>query len=231
MPVVGNHELETGDDDKKGNYIPFQAYTLRYFVPYVSSGSGSNLYYSFEVSGVHFVAIGSYADYKEGSPQYQWLEADLRAVDRTRTPWLVVGMHRPWYSSNHAHYLSGLKIAAVLEPLVYKYGVDLVLQAHVHAYERTDRIHKNKLDECGPVYITIGDGGNRKGLDKHWEKQPKWSLVREDSYGFATLEALNSTHMRWEWLRNKDASPIAADSVWIKKSLSCQRGSSQLLVT
>ena len=27
----------------------------------------------------------------------QWLEADLRGVDRCRTPWLVVGMHRPMY--------------------------------------------------------------------------------------------------------------------------------------
>jgi acid phosphatase type 7 len=26
------------------------------------------------------------------------------------------------------------------------------------------RIYNNKADPCGPVYITIGDGGNREGL-------------------------------------------------------------------
>jgi len=26
------------------------------------------------------------------------------------------------------------------------------------------RIYDNKVDPCGPVYITIGDGGNREGL-------------------------------------------------------------------
>lgn len=231
MPVVGNHEIETSDDNKEGDYVPFQAYTLRYFVPYVSSGSDSNLYYSFDVGGVHFVSLGSYADYDAGSPQYRWLEADLKAVDRARTPWVVVGMHKPWYSSNHAHYLSGLKIAVILEPLLYEHGVDLVLQAHVHAYERADRILNNKLDACGPLYITIGDGGNRQGLDKHWEARPEWSVVREDSYGFATLEVVNATHMQWQWMRNEDNLQIAADFVWINKPLGCNRGSRQTFVT
>lgn len=26
------------------------------------------------------------------------------------------------------------------------------------------RIYKKKADPCGPVYVTIGDGGNREGL-------------------------------------------------------------------
>ena len=28
--------------------------------------------------------------------QLQWLSADLAAIDRKRTPWVVVGMHGPW---------------------------------------------------------------------------------------------------------------------------------------
>lgn len=35
--------------------------------------------------------------FEPGSPQHAWFEATLRAVDRTRTPWLVVGGHRPIY--------------------------------------------------------------------------------------------------------------------------------------
>lgn len=42
--------------------------------------------------------IGAYVPYKKGSAQYQWLRADLAAVDRARTPWLIVVTHPPWYA-------------------------------------------------------------------------------------------------------------------------------------
>jgi hypothetical protein len=38
-----------------------------------------------------------------------------------------------------------------------------VLSGHVHAYERTHPMYKYKLDTCGPVYLSIGDGGNIEG--------------------------------------------------------------------
>lgn len=34
----------------------------------------------------------------------------------------------------------------------------------VHAYERSNRVYNYTLDACGPVYITIGDGGNREDM-------------------------------------------------------------------
>lgn len=34
----------------------------------------------------------------------------------------------------------------------------------VHAYERINRLYKYQYDPCGPVYITIGDGGNHEKL-------------------------------------------------------------------
>jgi len=42
-------------------------------------------------------------------------------------------------------------------------GVDIVLNGHVHAYERTAAVYKWQLDECGPVHLNLGDGGNREG--------------------------------------------------------------------
>ncbi|MCI53136.1 purple acid phosphatase 18-like, partial [Trifolium medium] len=39
-----------------------------------------------------------------------------------------------------------------------------VLAGHVHAYERSKRVYNGRLDPCGAVHITIGDGGNREGL-------------------------------------------------------------------
>ena len=34
----------------------------------------------------------------------------------------------------------------------------------VHAYERSNRVFKYTLDPCAPIYITVGDGGNREKM-------------------------------------------------------------------
>lgn len=100
MVTEGDHEIER---------IPivitteFIAYNARWRMPFEESGSSSNLYYSFEVAGVHIVMLGSYAEYKQNSDQYEWLQADLSRVNKTRTPWIIVLFHVPWYNSNAAH--------------------------------------------------------------------------------------------------------------------------------
>lgn len=43
------------------------------------------------------------AAYSRSSEQYAWLHRDLAAVDRARTPWVIVVFHAPWYNSNYAH--------------------------------------------------------------------------------------------------------------------------------
>ena len=50
------------------------------------------------------------------------------------------------------------------EPLLYKYGVDLVFNGHQHAYERTKPVYNWTLDDCGPMHITIGDGGTVEAI-------------------------------------------------------------------
>ena len=57
------------------------------------------LRYSFDYGSVHFVMMSTEHDYRKGSRQYTWLEKDLKSVDRNKTPWLVLGGHRPMYSS------------------------------------------------------------------------------------------------------------------------------------
>lgn len=107
-------------------------------MPFEESGSTSNLYYSFEVAGVHVVVLGSYVDFGSDSDQYRWLEADLGKVDRKRTPWLVAMLHAPWYNTNSAHQgeheADGMRDS--MEDMLYKARVDIVLAGHVHAYER-----------------------------------------------------------------------------------------------
>ena len=122
----------------------------------------------------------------EGSPQRAWLEADLKAVDRAVTPWVVAMFHEPYMNSNTAHSIAkeGLPMQvrsgqgtapchlllllpvspphqAAIEDVLYTAGVDMVFSGHVHAYERSCRAYKYACltDGTGPVYVTIGDGG------------------------------------------------------------------------
>ena len=36
-------------------------------------------------------------DFRIGSEQYAWLDADLALVNRELTPWVIFGGHRPMY--------------------------------------------------------------------------------------------------------------------------------------
>ena len=55
--------------------------------------------YSYDYGMVHMVMLSTEHDYQPGSPQYVWLENDLKNVDRTKTPFVMVGGHRPMYCS------------------------------------------------------------------------------------------------------------------------------------
>ncbi|PSR96287.1 Purple acid phosphatase [Actinidia chinensis var. chinensis] len=217
MVTEGNHEKENIMFLEDG----FQSYNARWKMPFKESGSSSNLYYSFEVAGVHLIMLGSYTDYDEYSDQYSWLKADLLKVDRKRTPWLLVLFHVPWYNSNRAHQGEGVSMMEAMESLLYAAGVDIVLAGHVHAYERSKRVYNGRLDPCGAVHMTIGDGGNREGLAHQYiNPQPHWSDFREASFGHGELKVVNSTHALWSWHRNDDDEPVRSDQVWINSLVS-----------
>ncbi|XP_061336384.1 probable purple acid phosphatase 20 [Gastrolobium bilobum] len=215
MVTQGNHEVEK---------IPlvhphsFTAYNARWRMPFEESGSDSNLYYSFDVAGVHVIMLGSYTDFGVGSSQYNWLQGDLHKLNRGKTPWVVVLIHAPWYNSNTAHQgeSESVSMKADMEDLLYQARVDVVYAGHVHAYERFTRVYKDKSDNCGPVHITIGDGGNREGLaTKYIDPKPEISIFREASFGHGILEVVNASHALWTWHKNDNEEAVASDSVWL----------------
>ncbi|XP_024357572.1 purple acid phosphatase 18 [Physcomitrium patens] len=95
---------------------------------------------------------------------YCKLQADLKKVDRSRTPWLIVILHAPWYNTNYAHQHNGDAMKKAMEKVLYEARVDILVAGHVHAYERTTRVYDDNVDPCGIVHVTVGDGGNREGL-------------------------------------------------------------------
>jgi hypothetical protein len=163
----------------------------------------------------------------------QTVIADLQAVNRTLTPWVVLCMHAPFYNSNDFHQNEREMVVsrALLETVVKEYDVNIVFAGHVHSYERMNPVYKNQTGE-GPVYINIGDAGNREGLYDHWlpgedgADRPSWSAFRKGSYGYGVIEFRNSTHALWEWHSNPEPeeSPGGAsapgrhlrDQAWIE---------------
>ncbi|XP_056692990.1 probable purple acid phosphatase 20 isoform X2 [Spinacia oleracea] len=204
MVTHGNHEIEK---IPILHGTPFTSYNARWHMPFEESGSPSNLYYSFDVaSEVHVIMLGSYTDFSQGSSQYKWLEGDLNKIDRKKTPWVMVLFHAPWYNSNKAHSkeYESVNMRKAMEQLLYDARVDVIFVGHVHAYERFTRVYDGKANKCGPVHITIGDGGNREGL-----------ATKEASFGHGQLEVINSSHAQWTWHRNQDNLSVAGDSVWL----------------
>ncbi|XP_014496525.1 purple acid phosphatase 15 [Vigna radiata var. radiata] len=167
MVVEGNHETEEQADNKT-----FVAYSSRFAFPSEESGSLSTLYYSFNAGGIHFIMLGAYIDYYKNGEQYKWLERDLASVDRSITPWLIATWHPPWYSSYEVHYKEAECMRVEMENLLYSYGVDIVFNGHVHAYERSNRVYNYSLDPCGPVHIAVGDGGNREKMAIKFADEP-----------------------------------------------------------
>ncbi|KAL3514699.1 hypothetical protein ACH5RR_027416 [Cinchona calisaya] len=222
--TAGNHELDFVP--KIGEPKPFKPYTHRYFVPYRASDSTSPLWYSIRRASTHIIVMSSYSAFGKYTPQYKWFTSELPRVNRSETPWLIVLMHCPMYSSYETHYMEGETMRVMYEPWLVKYKVDVVFAGHVHAYERSERISNIKYDivngrctpvndESAPVYITIGDGGNLEGLaTKMTQPQPKYSAYREASFGHGIFDVKNRTHAYFSWNRNQDGVAVEADSLW-----------------
>jgi hypothetical protein len=78
-------------------------------------------------------------------------------------------------------------------------------------------VFNNTLDPKGPIYVTIGDGGNRKGLYSNWHPAKPWSSAHAATYGHGELEVLNATHAHWSWHTNPDLETKTEDEVWLVK--------------
>jgi Calcineurin-like phosphoesterase len=104
-------------------------------------------YYSFDLKNTHFVFIDPYLDYKPGSPQYQFIEQNLKtAFTNPKIDWTFVVEHIPLYTSPSKHPADST-IRDIYQPLFDKYGVDLVFSGDNHNYQRTFPLKYNSKGE------------------------------------------------------------------------------------
>ena len=97
--------------------------------------SGNKGYYSFDHSGVHFVALVNVLDFKDGGlgtlgpAQIDWLAADLKA--RSASTPIVVFAHMPLWTI-HAPWGWGTGDADQAMALLRRFGSVTVLNGHIH---------------------------------------------------------------------------------------------------
>jgi hypothetical protein len=174
-------------------------------------------WYSFDVGSVHFVLFSSEHDYTAGSAQHAWLRADLLGVDRARTPWLVVGMHRPMFNARaDGDWSIDQGMARNLEPLFLEAKVDLSLSGHYHLFERTKSMQNYTADPTGasPVYVTVGTGGATFHNESLRPDCLSWTAYDDDAWGFALVEAFNRSALRITYRPNIDGG-LVRDEAWI----------------
>jgi len=167
-----------------------------------SPSNGNGLFwYSFDIGPIHFLIFSTEHDFLPSSPQYEWLEKDLSSVNRTRTPWLIVGSHRPMYSSLTFADFIRMRLQQYIEPLLYKYHVDLNLFAHIHSYERTCPLYQERCVEDGVTHVLIGMGGHDLSHGNY--SRAEWSVYHDIEFGYTHIRA-NKTQLTFSYYHTKD---------------------------
>src|SRR2546423_12008096 len=139
-PANGNHEYKTSTDSSSPCYNR-PAGAPGYFSYFGSAASpldgncSSNCkgYYSFDLGAWHLIALNAqcaYVSCAAGSPQEQWLKADLAAHPNTC---VLAFWHQMRWSSGGSGNLPDYD---TFWRDLYAAGADVVLTAHDHDYER-----------------------------------------------------------------------------------------------
>ena len=146
-PAIGNHDWGTGNAN---GYFGYWG---------AAAGPVNKGWYSYELGTWHVVVLSSYCGEVGGcgggSPQTQWLKQDLAAH---RTQCTLAYWHHPYFKSSPQPGTSGNTSA--FWSVLYSYGADVIVNAHVHMYERfAPQDPSGKATASGIREFIVGTGG------------------------------------------------------------------------
>jgi hypothetical protein len=197
--AIGNHE----DDSSEG------------FSEYMSKFGLSQTYYSYNYQDVHVLVMDSDRNsYSSGSSQRSFVQNDLQSASTNpNIKWIIVYLHKPLYTSPNSCGSSSCSntgsentnLRNGFHPLFDQYGVDLVLQGHVHNYQRTFPLKYDPPSPSSPiigsnnantytegngvVFAIVGTGGvNFHGLSG---KASFTSSQQDDFFGQLEIKSTN----------------------------------------
>jgi hypothetical protein len=228
-PIASTLPYMTAEGNHESGYN-FSHYINRFSMP---SNSSSPHWYSWDMGPAHFISYSTevyFYSYFSGwgiSQQLKWLQEDLAKAqtNRAERPWIIAYGHRPMYCSNlNRDDCTTPKsvVRAGLEEMFYKAGVDIILEAHEHSYERLWPVFNetvtanNYIDPKAPVHLVSGTAGCREGVDPMLGPKGPWSAFRSwypSRHGYGRLEVVNSTHVYWGQV--VDGNMTLEDEIWI----------------
>lgn len=185
--------------------------------PYPLPYEYGNAYYSYPYGQAQIFMLSAYSSMEPGSKQYAWLQKCLKAVNRNVTPWVIVVIHTPLYStfSLHRHDPQIFAASEHLEPLFVKHDVNLVFSGHIHAYLRTKPVRFLKLHPKGPRHITVGAGGRKCEAPFRNATAEDFVEVRDATkYGYGLLHIVNKTTAMWDWIHTGEADDRDYNELW-----------------
>lgn len=230
LSTVGNHESDWYDsaslysNGDSGGECGVLTTTL---LPMPAPATTNKPWWSYEVGMFHFVGMSTEHNYDIGSEQYNWLENDLKSVDRAVTPWVIFGGHRAMYiNSNYGgSETSDItvmdKMILNIEPLLYKYRVNLGFYGHNHVVQRHSAVLNKQViqastevrddednvvhwheDPQATVHMVVGTGG-ATFTKNAMNPPPVWNEMYMYEYGYARMVAVNASYLNWEWVEAK----------------------------
>lgn len=164
--VIGNH-------DNRGKLGTWWFETL--------FGKGSK-YRSIDYGPVHLVILNSEGGLAE---QARWLEEDLARLRREKPNihYVLAFIHHGPYGTGR--FNGNRRVAALIAPLLRRYGPSIIFSGHEHDYER------GEVDGL-PFYVTGGGGAILEGRRCPGGKCPSWSKIWLRIYHYLIIEAAPS---------------------------------------
>eukprot|EP00884_Botryococcus_braunii_P013968 jgi/Botrbrau1/22572/Bobra.176_1s0005.1 len=232
MTLIGNHERDwpgTGDRypsgvrDSGGECgIPTER---RLQMP---QAGPDKPWYSYDYGPVHLLQYSTEHDFGIGSEQRAFIVEDLKALNRSRTPWLLVNGHRPMYvDSTYAGPPDSDQVVAAelrdsLEDLFAAHTVDLTLHGHHHSYQRSCFVLSGKCIDLGaegvaqaPLHLVMGHAGAPLTYNTAAQPDSIWQLVNL-THGYLRISA-NATNFDVEVVESTTGSVF--DSFGLRKPM------------
>lgn len=227
MTCVGNHEIA---------WDTFSHYRHRFSMPGTDWPMPvNNLFYSFNMGPIHFISYSTEVHFtREGfdvDRQLAWLRRDLQEANanRDQRPWVIAFGHRPMYCSNNDQddcTKEKSKVRHGFEKLFYDGGVDVIVEAHEHSYERFWPMYQGEVTQYNyhnpqaPVHIIGGAAGcnefDKVCVNPIFGPRGHWSAFRSwlpGLYGVGKLFIANGTDLHWQQLLALNEQSL--DHFWI----------------
>ena len=172
------------------------------------------------------------------SPEFEILKSQIQSSkalykfavvhENKSINWIIVYTFRSFYSSNTTHP-GQEELRDAYHPLFDKYGVDVVLQAHNHNYQRTYPISYNVTTpsspiitnrntenytniENGQIFITLGTGGAEF---YNFTAQAPFIVKQLLLHGFLNMDVANNGSKLW--ITFYENTCVARDHLTISK--------------